>query len=47
MESPLFTSLVWAAFALLVLVTGGVVYLTLVDWNDRRKRQKEERENRS
>jgi hypothetical protein len=47
MESPLFASLVWAAFALLVLVTGGVVYLTLVDWNDRRKRQNEEREKRS
>ncbi|MDJ1183609.1 hypothetical protein [Roseofilum casamattae] len=44
MESPLFTGLVWTAFSLLVLVTLGIVYLTLIDWNDRRRQQNEERE---
>jgi preprotein translocase subunit YajC len=29
------------AAALMVLVTGGVVYLTLIDWQDRRRKSRE------
>lgn len=32
------------AVVLLVGVTGGVVYLTLADWRDRRRREDENRE---
>jgi CHASE3 domain sensor protein len=38
--------LVLVAFGLLVLVTGGVTYLTLVDWRDRRRQDTERREAR-
>jgi hypothetical protein len=32
-----------AAFGLLVVVTGGIVYLTLSGWRDRRRQEKERR----
>ena len=47
MESPFLTSLVLVAAVLLVAVTGGVGYLTLADWRDRRLREQEKRETRS
>lgn len=46
MESPFLTSLVLVAAVLLVAVTGGVGYLTLADWRDRRLREQEKRETR-
>jgi hypothetical protein len=30
------------ALVLMVVVTGGVVYLTAVDWRDRRRRQRDQ-----
>jgi hypothetical protein len=41
METNVFSSLVIIAFLLLVAVTGGIGYLTLVDWRDRRRRERE------
>ncbi|WNN89781.1 hypothetical protein [Gloeocapsopsis dulcis] len=38
--------LVLISFGLLTAVTGGVLYLTAVDWRDRRRQDKENRENR-
>jgi hypothetical protein len=32
------TLLAWVASALLLFVTGGVVYLSAVDWRDKRRR---------
>lgn len=44
MESPFLGILVLVAAVLLVAVTGGVGYLTLADWRDRRLREQEKRE---
>ncbi|MBD2419855.1 hypothetical protein H6G54_19515 [Anabaena cylindrica FACHB-243] len=44
MESPFLSILALVAVVLLVSVTGGVVYLTLADWRDRRRREDEARE---
>lgn len=44
--TPLFGVFVLVAFGLLVTVTGGVVYLTLADWRDRRRLERELREER-
>lgn len=41
MESTVFSTLVLIAFGLLFVVTGGIVYLTVSDWRDRRRREKE------
>jgi CHASE3 domain sensor protein len=43
-ESPYLIILALMAIVLLVGVTGGVVYLTLADWRDRRRREDETRE---
>jgi len=40
--SPL-SILATVALVLLVLVTGGVAYLTAVDWRDRRRQDRERR----
>jgi hypothetical protein len=40
-ESTVFSTLVLAAFGLLLVVTGGIAYLTLSDWRDRRRQEKE------
>lgn len=42
----LFSILVLVAFSLLVIVTGGVIYLTLADWRDRRRQDNEKQANR-
>lgn len=47
MESPFLTILFSVAAVLLVAVTGGVGYLTVADWRDRRLREQEKRETRS
>ncbi len=46
MEVSAFNVLILVAFSLLVTVTGGIVYLTVVDWRDRRRREQDDRENR-
>lgn len=37
MEQTVFSILSVTALGLLIIVTGGVVYLTLADWRDRRR----------
>ncbi|BAZ41969.1 hypothetical protein NIES4101_79370 [Calothrix sp. NIES-4101] len=44
MESQLLNVLTIVALVLLVTVTGGVAYLTLSDWRDRRRQEQENRE---
>lgn len=44
MESPFLSILALFAVVLLLGVTGGVVYLTLADWRDRRRREDDTRE---
>ncbi|MBW4614323.1 MAG: hypothetical protein KME21_13830 [Desmonostoc vinosum HA7617-LM4] len=44
MENPFLSILALFALVLLVAVTGGVGYLTLSDWRDRRRREDEKRE---
>jgi len=39
--SQAFSILAIAALVLLVVVTGGVIYLTAVEWRDRRRRQRD------
>ncbi|WP_096583057.1 hypothetical protein [Nostoc cycadae] len=46
MESPFLSILALLAFVLLIAVTGGVGYLTLSEWRDRRLREAEKREQR-
>jgi|GEM_PF-811779 len=45
-EYPVFSVLILAAFGLLLVVSGGVAYLTLAEWRDLRRRDAEERANR-
>ncbi|MBD2522439.1 hypothetical protein [Nostoc sp. FACHB-133] len=47
MESPFLSILALVAVLLLVVVTGGIGYLTVADWRDRRRRDEEKRTNRS
>ncbi len=44
MDSPFLNILALIALILLLAVTGGVGYLTVVDWRDRRLQDKEKRE---
>jgi hypothetical protein len=37
MEFSVVNILTFVAFAMLVVVTGGVAYLTAIDWRDRRR----------
>jgi hypothetical protein len=46
MESTFLSILAMIALGLLVAVSGGVAYLTAVEWRDRRKRDRESREAR-
>ncbi|MCL6434839.1 MAG: hypothetical protein K6T90_11610 [Leptolyngbyaceae cyanobacterium HOT.MB2.61] len=46
MESTALSVLALIAFGLLVAVTGGIVYLTLADWRDRRRRDQANRGDR-
>lgn len=47
METPVFNVLVLVAFGLMVLISGGVGYLTLAEWRDRRRRDRELRGERT
>jgi hypothetical protein len=42
-ETSALTILAMLALGLLITVTGGVLYLTTVDWRDRRRREREKR----
>jgi CHASE3 domain sensor protein len=42
-ESPFLSILALIAVVLLVAVTGGIGYLTLADWRDRRRQEEEKR----
>ncbi|MGB6297288.1 MAG: hypothetical protein WBF90_14050 [Rivularia sp. (in: cyanobacteria)] len=46
MEGSFLNILAISAIVLLVAVTGGVIYLTLIEWRDRRLREQEKREMR-
>lgn len=46
METSVFNGLVLVAFGLLVVVSGGIIYLTLAEWRDRRRRDEERRAER-
>lgn len=43
METSVLNVLVLVAFGLLIIITGGVTYLTFADWRDRRRREEEKR----
>lgn len=43
MESQIFSVLVIAAFGMLVAVSGGIIYLTVAEWRDRRRRDNNSR----
>lgn len=47
METSVFNVLVLLAFGLMVIVSGGVGYLTLAEWRDRRRRDRELRGDRA
>ncbi|MEH2434218.1 MAG: hypothetical protein V7K25_08180 [Nostoc sp.] len=47
MESPFLSILTIVAIVLLVVVTGGIGYLTVADWRDRRRRDDDKRTSRS
>lgn len=40
-ENQAFSLLAISAVALLVVVTGGILYLTAVEWRDRRRRKRD------
>jgi hypothetical protein len=42
-EATISNVLAIAAFGLLIVVTGGVAYLTAADWRDRRRQDQEKR----
>ncbi len=44
MESTFLTVLAVAAMGLLVSVTGGVAYLTAMEWRDRRQEEREKKQ---
>jgi hypothetical protein len=46
MEISPYSVLIFAALGLMVLVSSGVVYLTLAEWRDRRRRDEEVRANK-
>jgi len=43
-ETTFLSILAMLALGLLVVVTGGVAYLTAVEWRDRRRRNREKRD---
>lgn len=47
LEAQVYSVLATSAALLLVLVTGGVVYLTAIEWQDKRKRSQEALDNRT
>ena len=47
LETQLYGVLATLAALLVVVVTGGVVYLTAIEWQDKRKRSQEALDNRT
>ncbi len=47
LEAQAYSVLATLAALLLVLVTGGVIYLTAVEWQDKRKRSQEALDSRT
>ncbi len=46
-QSPVvFSALAVVGFVLLIVVSGGIVYLTLADWRDRRRRESDTKNSR-
>ncbi|MEL6137058.1 MAG: hypothetical protein AAFQ61_12300 [Cyanobacteria bacterium J06626_23] len=45
LEAKLLSILAITAIALLVVVTGGIVYLTAVEWRDRRRKSRDQLDN--
>ncbi|MGL4502251.1 MAG: hypothetical protein ACRC78_14285 [Planktothrix sp.] len=43
-ELTLVEILVLVAFSMLIIFTGGVLYLTVAEWRDRRRREDEKRQ---
>jgi hypothetical protein len=43
-ELSLIDILVLVAFSMLIIFTGGVLYLTIAEWRDRRRREDEKRQ---
>jgi Tfp pilus assembly protein PilW len=43
-ELTLVEILVLLAFSMLIIFTGGVIYLTVAEWRDRRRREEEKRQ---
>ena len=43
-ELTLIDILVLVAFSMLIIFTGGVLYLTIAEWRDRRRREDEKRQ---
>jgi hypothetical protein len=43
LENLTLTILAVVSFALLIAVTGGVAYLTSIEWRDRRRREQEKK----
>lgn len=43
-ELTLIEILVLVAFSMLIIFTGGVLYLTVAEWRDRRRREEEKRQ---
>jgi hypothetical protein len=46
-ETSILTILAFSALGLMVVVTGGVAYLTAAEWRDRRRREREAKEQRA
>ena len=46
MEITPFSILALVALTLLVLVSGGVLYLTVAEWRDRRRKDRDKRQDR-
>jgi hypothetical protein len=44
--SSIYNALFFAALALLVVVSGGIIYLTTVEWRDRRRQEKDKKSGR-
>ncbi|TVP66733.1 MAG: hypothetical protein EA342_11040 [Leptolyngbya sp. LCM1.Bin17] len=42
MQAQAFSILATLALVLMVVVTGGVIYLTAADWRDRRRRKRDQ-----
>ncbi|MEL7036705.1 MAG: hypothetical protein AAFO04_13950 [Cyanobacteria bacterium J06592_8] len=46
MEFSLISILAVVALSMMVIVSGGIVYLTTIEWRDRRRQDREKRQQR-